>query len=200
MAADAFIPALSQQDALIRAWILGKIMNKGILTGVAATAFAATLALAAPATAAVTFNQATGEGFVGKGDVQLAFGWNNSQLQSRATDVKFAAASETVTEVSWVCTNPRNENTQERERTTTTSTSGVVSAVTRDNKTRQVTGFNLSGYAGDPTQTSTTEGNQLNSCPTNWTLTTPAGDPVVVSQTSELTATYGTVTVILAQF
>ncbi len=173
-------------------------MKKGILTGIAATTFAATLALGAPATAAVTFDPATGEGFVGKGDVQTAFAWNNSQLQSQAGNVSFAAKSETVTEVSWVCTNPRNENTQERQRTTRTSTSGVVSAVTRDNK-KQVTGFNLSGYAGDATSTTNTGGNQLNSCPTNWALTTPAGDPVILSQTSELTATHNSVTVVLAQ-
>jgi hypothetical protein len=178
---------------------LGEIVKKGILTGVAATAIAAALALAAPASAAVTFDAATGAGFVGKGDVQQAFGWNNSLLQSRANDVAFAAESQTVTEVSWVCTNPKNEKFQERLQTTTTSTSGVVSAVTRDNKSRQVTGFNLAGYAGGATNTSTSDGNQLNSCPTNWVLT-PAGDPVVVSQTSELTATFNGATVVLAQF
>jgi Spy/CpxP family protein refolding chaperone len=31
--------------------------------------------------AAVTFNPSTGIGFVGKGDVQNAFGWNNADLQ-----------------------------------------------------------------------------------------------------------------------
>jgi hypothetical protein len=174
--------------------------SKRILSCVAATAFAATLALATPATAAVTFDPATGVGFVGKGDVQLAFGWNNSQLQTRAPGVSFAAESETVSEVSWVCTNTRNENTQERERTTTTSTTGVVSAVTRDGK-KQVTGFNLQGYTGEPESTSTTEGNPLNSCPTNWTLTTPAGDPVIVSSTSVLTVSYsGGAPVTLASF
>lgn len=171
-------------------------MNKGILSGIAASAFAASLALAAPAIAAVTFDPATGSGFVGKGDVQLAFGWNNSQLQQQAGSVSFAAVSETATEVSWVCTNTKNENTQERERTTTTSTSGVVSAVTRDSR-KQVTGFNLTGYSGTVTETSSTEGNQLNSCPNGWVLSTPAGDPVVVSATSVLTATHSGVTVSL---
>ena len=39
--------------------------------------------------AAVTFDPETGEGFVGKGDVQLAFNWNNKQLQQNATGVSF---------------------------------------------------------------------------------------------------------------
>lgn len=171
-------------------------MNKKILSGVAATTFAAALALATPASAAVTFDPGTGTGFVGKGDVQLAFNWNNSQLQTRAPGVSFAAESETVKEVSWVCTNTRNENLQERARTTTTSTSGVVSAITRDSK-KQVTGFNLLGYTGTPTSTETTDGPALNSCPTNWALTTSAGDPEVVSSTTTLNVTYNGVTVAL---
>lgn len=167
-------------------------MNKGILTSVAATTFAAALALATPASAAVTFDSATGTGFVGKGDIQLAFGWNNSQLQNHANGVSFAAISETVSEQSWVCTNTKNENIQERERTTTTSTSGMVSGIARDGK-KQVTGFNLLGYAA-VTSTSTTDGPKLNSCPTGWTLT-PAADSVVLSQTSVLNATHNGVTV-----
>jgi hypothetical protein len=41
--------------------------------------------LATAALAAVTFDVNTGFGFVGKGDVQLAFGWNNKALQTNAT-------------------------------------------------------------------------------------------------------------------
>jgi uncharacterized protein YfaS (alpha-2-macroglobulin family) len=145
---------------------------------------AAVVVLAASAvSAAVTFDAETGTGFVGKGDVQLVFGWNNKQLQDNAELLQFRANSEVVTEVSWVCTNSNNQNTQERERTTTISIQGVVSAVARERN--QVTGFILEGYDGDPTTSSTTEGNPLNSCPSGpWSLTTPAGDPVVVS-TSE---------------
>lgn len=168
-------------------------MNKGILTGVVATTFAAALALATPATAAVTFDPGTGTGFVGKGDVQLAFGWNNSQLQTQAGGVSFATVSETVSEQSWECTNTKNEKTQERERTTTTTTSGVVSHVARDGK-KQVTGFNLTGYSPTATESSTTEGPAVNSCPAtpgNWVLTSPAGAPETISQSSTLKATYG---------
>ena len=49
-------------------------------------------------------------------------------------------------EVSWVCTNDRNEQTQERARTTETETQGVVSAAARERN--QITGFNLTGYQG----------------------------------------------------
>lgn len=172
-------------------------MRKNILTAAAGTAFAASLALAAPATAAVTFDPATGSGFVGKGDVQLAFTLNNSQLQTQAGNVAFTSTSEKTEEVFWECTNVKNEKIQEREQTVTTSTSKVVSSVARDNK-KQVTGFNLAGY-GAITETSTTVGPQKNTCPTNWVLTTPAGDPVLVSSTTPtLIATLNGVAVTLA--
>jgi hypothetical protein len=134
--------------------------------------------------AAVTFDAETGKGFVGKGDVQLAFGWNNKALQDNAQDVQFRARSEVVTEVSWICTNSNNQNTQERERTTTTTIAGVVSSVERIKN--QITGFILTGY-GETIESTVTEGNQLNSCPSGpWSLTTPAGDPEVVSSTGGL--------------
>ena len=153
-------------------------------------ALVASLALAAPASAAVTFDPATGTGFVGKGDVQTALVLNNKQVQEQANTIAgqftYQATRVVVTETEWTCTNSRNENEQYRERTTTTtsSTTGVVTAVTRDSK-KQVTGFNLLGYSSSTsTSTSTSEGNQLNSCPdssSTWYLSTPAGDPIVVS-------------------
>ncbi len=115
------------------------------------------------ALAAVIFNAQTGEGFVGKGDVQLAFGWNNRELQNNAAGVTFQATTIEVTEVSWICTNDRNENTQERERTTTTTIQGILSSVARERN--QITGFNLTGYSGEPTESSTTEGPRVDSCP-----------------------------------
>jgi hypothetical protein len=132
-------------------------------------------------TLSVTVDPSTGGGFVGKGDVQLVFGWNNKALQDNAGSVQFQINAEVVTEVSWTCTNSNNENEQIRERTTTTSTQGVLSSVARERN--QITGFNLLGYDGPPTiGASTTEGPPLNSCPSGpWSLTTPAGDPEVVS-------------------
>jgi hypothetical protein len=135
--------------------------------------------------AAVTIED-DGTGFVGKGDVQLVYGWNNKQLQDNAESVDFRVNREEVTEVSWECTNPNNEKVQERARTTTTSIAGVVSAVARERN--QITGFDLTGYKGTPTiGSSVTEGPAVNSCPSGfWTLTTPAGVPEVVSSTGGL--------------
>jgi|SRR5215217_6289752 len=166
-------------------------VNKSIkkIAPVGATAFVAVVLMGAfslpAAFAAVTFDPTTGTGFVGKGDVQTALGWNNKQLQDNAGSLEFTFVSTTVTETSWICTNDRNENTQERERTTTTDTTGVVSSVARERN--QITGFNLMGFEGTPTTTSSTEGPKLNSCPEGpWTLTTEAGDPEIISQESAL--------------
>lgn len=149
-------------------------------------AFGAIAVLATAAYAIVTFDAVTGVGFAGKGDVQLVFGWNNKALQTDAGVVEFRAMSSVVTERSWICTNSNNDNTQERERTTTTSIAGLVESVARERN--QITGFNLTGYDGTPTVSPpTTDGPPLNSCPNGpWNLTTPAGDPVVVSETSTL--------------
>jgi hypothetical protein len=152
---------------------------------VSAAVLAVVLFAATAAFAAVVFDPESGEGFVGKGDVQLVFSWNNKQLQDNAGSVEFQAVSEVVSEVSWICTNTNNENTQERARTTTTSIEGLVDSIARERN--QITGFILEGYAGSPTESSETEGPAVNSCPSGpWTLTTPAGDPEVVSSTSTL--------------
>lgn len=153
-----------------------KTLNRIAVVGGLATLF--TMALAA-----VTFDASSGTGFVGKGDVQLTLGLNNAQLQNAS--LSFAAVSTTVSEVEWTCTNTRNENTQERARTTTTEIAGVLSSTAR--LRNQITGFNLNGYSGSAATTTTTDGPQLNSCPTNWVLTSPAGDPVLVSSESILT-------------
>lgn len=73
------------------------------------------------ANAAVQFDPVSGTGFVGKGDVQTFFGWNNQQLQKNADKVQATGQITTVTEVTWVCTNSNNENIQERTRTTETT-------------------------------------------------------------------------------
>lgn len=137
--------------------------------------------VASPAMAAVTLND-DGTGFVGKGDVQAVYDWSDKNLQDNFSLVEFRVNSETVTEVSWTCTNSNNENEQQRERTTTTTTRGLVDSIARNNeRANKITGFTLSGYIGDPSVTTETDGNPLNSCPSGpWTLTTPAGDPVPV--------------------
>jgi hypothetical protein len=140
---------------------------------------------------AVTVDLTDGTGFVGKGDVQLALGWNNKALQDNAGSVNFQINSEVVTEVSWICTNANNDNEQGRQRTTTTSVQGLVSHVARERN--QITGFNLTGFDGSEEKSSETEGQPLNSCPSGpWSLTTPAGAPEVVSSTGGLQVRSGT--------
>ena len=69
--------------------MIGLKSTKRITAAVGATV-ATTLLLAPAASAAVTFNETNGTGFVGKGDVQVAFAWNNKQLQTNATGVSFS--------------------------------------------------------------------------------------------------------------
>jgi hypothetical protein len=50
------------------------------------------LALTAQAaSASVTFDPLTGNGFVGKGDVQTAFGWSNATMQTNHTSITFSS-------------------------------------------------------------------------------------------------------------
>jgi hypothetical protein len=162
---------------------------------VAVTAFVAAMLVGAfsfttTAYAAVTFDSGSGTGFVGKGDVQEAFDWNNKQLQQNAPGVSFEFVSTTISEREWTCTNNNNQNEQVRERTTTTTTTGLVDSIARERN--QITGFNLQGFSGEPTESSTTEGPPVNSCPSGpWTLTTPAGDPEVISEESTVIAVFG---------
>ncbi|ODG93325.1 MULTISPECIES: hypothetical protein [Bacillaceae] len=59
---------------------IGGLILTGLLTlGVATSG----------AQAAVNFDSTTGTGFVGKGDVQLAFNWNNASLQKNAGATTF---------------------------------------------------------------------------------------------------------------
>lgn len=59
-------------------------MRKFLYAAAAATALFSTAAMAT-----VTFDPDTGTGFVGKGDVQLAFGWNNAAAQTNGRSVTF---------------------------------------------------------------------------------------------------------------
>lgn len=112
----------------------------------------ALVAAAGMANATVTFQPETGTGFVGKGDVQLAFGWNNAQLQSRAAGVTFTfEASEVYTAV---CTWTTGEGTRGESvhNVKHKRSVGVTGTVAYDARVRnQITGFNLTGYAGTPT-------------------------------------------------
>jgi hypothetical protein len=108
-------------------------------------AISLTTAMAFAVAAAVTFDPDTGEGFVGKGDVQLVFGWNNKQLQDNAEDVEFRV--DLVSETTWTCSRTEPQE-QIRNRHRTTTTQGVLAHVER--LRNQITGFVLMGFDGDP--------------------------------------------------
>jgi hypothetical protein len=132
-------------------------MNKNLHRSVRILSLALFASFGSAAIAEVRFDAETGTGFVGKGDVQLVFGWNNRALQDNVDAVEFQAKS--ITETTWSCTNENNDNIQQRTRTTTTE--GVVSSVARERN--QITGFILTGYDGGAT--TETEGPKMNSCP-----------------------------------
>ena len=108
-----------------------------------------------PAMAAVTFDPSTGTGFVGKGDVQLAFGWNNPQIQSILTGnpqaITFKYVSTDTYEVvrAWATGNPDNPVSLNNHIQTITTTVMVNAQINGDprktNGQNQFTGFNLLG-------------------------------------------------------
>lgn len=87
----------------------------------------------ASALAAVTFDASTGTGFVGKGDVQLAFGWNNKQLQANAAGVTFpgdrVSSGDTVPVVGEACSGGGPEDGEWTSVELVESTGGGLSAV-----------------------------------------------------------------------
>jgi hypothetical protein len=128
------------------------------LLGIAAAAV-----ITVAAYAAVTFDPATGTGFVGKGDVQTAFGWNNPQLQANAGGVAFQyyATSTATWTCRWVTGEGTNgEQTHNLDRTTIQGVSGVVSYDARARN--QINGFILTGWEGTPRII--TQGPPLRSC------------------------------------
>ena len=140
----------------------------GVLGGSLAGLSVAGLMLAGAASASTTFDPSSGNGFVGKGDVQQVFGLNNNQVQTDANNIGFTynSADTKVDETTWTCTNKAGNKQYKSDTTTTTSTSsGLTDTVARQGKT-QVTGFNLTGFAGTPTTSSstTTGGTPLDQC------------------------------------
>jgi hypothetical protein len=131
-----------------------------------------------------------GTGFVGKGDVQLAFGWNNKQLQDNASGVSFAYSA--TARYSATCVWVTGEGTRgEHEHTISrTVTSKLVGSVAYDARVRnQITGFNLTGFQGEVTSVGKVP-EVGGTCPGNgtdgaWTVVTLSGSE------EKLTASFG---------
>jgi hypothetical protein len=123
-------------------------MKKLLIVALSSAAFFAT-----PASAEVTYDPAIG-GFVGKGDVQSAYGWNNAVLQTEAGDVSFyydTAATYDVT-CEWDTVNSKQTI---HHSVTNHKSVGVSSSIASTGRLKnQITGFilgaaNTSGGGGD---------------------------------------------------
>ena len=128
-----------------------------ILVPLATTAGAAALVLsaAAPAMAVAVYDAETGIGTVGKGDVQVPFGWNNATLQNNAAAVTFTyveAIEYDVTckqQIEVTEINPANGKEQ-KKKVNVFNTSDASAAVvydttkaTKNNPNGSVTGFKI---------------------------------------------------------
>jgi hypothetical protein len=117
---------------------------------------AALVAISTAAVAAVDVDE-EGYGFVGKGDVQLAFGWNDAKLQQNASGVTFKYSLED--EYKFDCTftvevgrdKVREPRTQNRGREVKVNAS--ISYEARKNTAGKINGFNLNGFGSDTTTT-----------------------------------------------
>lgn len=161
-----------------------------------------TAAAAAAAFAAVTFEPVSGTGFVGKGDVQLAFGWNNKQLQDNATFVTFS--TEQSTQYSITCeweTVTGGKNSKIIEHVVTIkknrNVQGAVNADPRAGRS-QFTGFNLFGY-GAVTETGGVAPKVGDACP----MANESAEVTEVTANSTpltLSVNYGGVAVVLGTY
>lgn len=115
-----------------------------VLAGVAA------LATAGAALAAVTFNPATGTGFVGKGDVQTALSLNNAAMQSAANSLLFTYSETTAYDVDcyWETETGGPNSKIIPHAVTNVKESSINGTTTYDARQRnQITGFTLTGYS-----------------------------------------------------
>lgn len=110
-------------------------------------ALAASAMISTAAVAAVDVDS-TGVGFVGKGDVQLAFGWTNKQLQDNAAAVTFTYEVEESYHFDCTFTQLVGRDRTPTPQTTTRGGSASVSSdVAFTARTgKQITGFTLKGF------------------------------------------------------
>ena len=160
-------------------------------------ALGAVLASAAIAYATVTFDPTTGTGFVGKGDVQLAFGWNNAGLQRNASGVTFSYSATDTYEA--VCTWTTGEGTrgEQTHNVGHDKTTSVNSAIAYDARIRnQITGFILTGL-GATTTTGGSVPEVGGPCPGNQGTEGVWTSVVLVSSAGGLFVNYGGNSVLL---
>jgi len=113
-----------------------------------------------------SFDPDTGTGFVGKGDVQLAYGWNNAQLQNNASGVSFRYDSVDSYDVTceWFTGPTSNRKSHTVDHNKSTSVLSNINYEARKNSQNQITGFNLTGL-GSSTTTGGAEPQVGGACP-----------------------------------
>lgn len=117
--------------------------------------------LATVANADVTFDPVTGQGFVGKGDVQTAFAWNNAQLQANANALTFVYGAggvrvyEVHCEKTWTTGKEKKVHLIEKDFRVEVELNRTISYSPRVKN--QVTGFNLEAYVENTTGGAPTE-------------------------------------------
>lgn len=148
---------------------------------------AASLFAASPAAADWSVDPSTGTGFVGKGDVQDTFGWNDDGLQANHTGVSFALRAESTSTTTWSCFNSKNQKTQDRESVATASTTGEVLHTARTNPKGKVTGFELTGFGERSSVVSETDDDpKPYSCPSGpWAFVADSSTTTVTGGESE---------------
>jgi hypothetical protein len=145
-----------------------------------------------PSLKAVTFDASNGTGFVGKGDVQLAFNWNNRQLQDNATQVSFEYHSTNTYSV--LCEyEEKNGNkagqTFEVDQGKHQTVRGAVNGDPRV-KNSKFTGYNLMGWNGEASIT----GNKVPGVGESCTVGNDDGEVISVTLTKSnggLSAKFG---------
>lgn len=144
-------------------------------------ALAGLVSFSAAISAAVTFDQATGLGFVGKGDVQDAFGWNNAELQANASAVTFTFESDA--QYAQSCMKENTRQTIYKDFKKTVAIDAAVTFEARKNRQGMVTGFQLLGYGGDVLDGSIPDDicNPGNADPSGWVVD-PSGIYPVITQ------------------
>ena len=129
------------------------MLRKSLIALAAGSALVSTAAMAA-----VTFDYDLGTGFVGKGDVQVLYGWNNAQAQTNLPSATFAVVGQNSYAVTceWETgVGTRGYKLHIVTQNKTTAVNSTVAVALRKNKQADITGINLTGYGTTNTNTPT---------------------------------------------
>jgi len=125
----------------------------------------AALAIPTAAFASVSVD-GSGNGFVGKGDVQTALGYkNDAAFQADAAGVTFQYGDVAEISMAVVCTSDDVTYVTQHNVLGTVTAAKTVSFTTKGDKGK-LTGYNLTGASGDATYTSSLDFSKQMACPT----------------------------------